>query len=280
MCSDDRPTTSRCRFRSASCPHLRALLEAVEGDPASVEDLAGDDARAASPDDADLFGGGHGGIYHDWQLASPGWGAPRRGVRRFTPGVRRARPVRTEAVPIGSTNNERNSDDQQDPLIPPLPRPVISCLALFLALAGSAFAAGVAKNSVRSAQIVDGTVRTVDLHDGAVNSAKDRGPTSRSSAREHRRERRLLSGGGTRFADRPRPRPQLGRLLGGHRPVPDRQRPRPGIGQRLTARLGVPALQLGDADRSRRKPERSVSPAPPESRSSPVAASPATSGSR
>jgi len=53
------------------------------------------------------------------------------------------------------------------------PALVISCLALFMALAGSAFAAGVVgKNSVRSAQIVDGTVRTVDLHDGAVNSAK------------------------------------------------------------------------------------------------------------
>jgi hypothetical protein len=53
------------------------------------------------------------------------------------------------------------------------PALVISCLALFMALAGSAFAAGVVgKNSVRSAQIVDGTVRTVDLHDGSVNSAK------------------------------------------------------------------------------------------------------------
>jgi hypothetical protein len=53
------------------------------------------------------------------------------------------------------------------------PALVISCLALFMALAGSAFAAGiVGKNSVRSAQIVDGTVRTIDLHDGAVNSAK------------------------------------------------------------------------------------------------------------
>ncbi len=53
------------------------------------------------------------------------------------------------------------------------PALVISCLALFMALAGSAFAAGVVgKNSVRSAQIVDGTVRTVDLRDNAVNSAK------------------------------------------------------------------------------------------------------------
>jgi hypothetical protein len=54
----------------------------------------------------------------------------------------------------------------------PSPALVISCIALFLTLAGTAFAATVAKNSVRSAQIVDATVRTVDLHDGAVNSAK------------------------------------------------------------------------------------------------------------
>jgi hypothetical protein len=47
---------------------------------------------------------------------------------------------------------------------------VISCLALFLALAGTAFAAP--KFLVRSAQIVDATVRTVDLRDNAVNSAK------------------------------------------------------------------------------------------------------------
>jgi hypothetical protein len=53
------------------------------------------------------------------------------------------------------------------------PALVISCVALFLVLGGTALAAAtVAKNSVRSAQIVDGTIRTVDLHDGAVNSAK------------------------------------------------------------------------------------------------------------
>lgn len=52
------------------------------------------------------------------------------------------------------------------------PALVISCVALFLTLAGTAFAASVAKNSVRSAQIVDSTVRTVDLRDSAVNSAK------------------------------------------------------------------------------------------------------------
>ena len=57
----------------------------------------------------------------------------------------------------------------------PSPALVISCLALFLALAGSAFAAGVVgKNSVRSAQIVDGTVRTVDLRDNAVNVRENR----------------------------------------------------------------------------------------------------------
>jgi len=54
----------------------------------------------------------------------------------------------------------------------PSPALVISCVALFLALAGSAFAVGVAKNSVRSAQIVNGTVRTVDVRDNAVQAAK------------------------------------------------------------------------------------------------------------
>jgi hypothetical protein len=54
----------------------------------------------------------------------------------------------------------------------PSPAMIIACLALLLALTGSAIAAGVAKNSVRSAQIVNGTVRTLDLRDSAVNSAK------------------------------------------------------------------------------------------------------------
>ncbi|HEX6153168.1 MAG TPA: hypothetical protein VFZ19_06545 [Solirubrobacterales bacterium] len=54
----------------------------------------------------------------------------------------------------------------------PSPALVISCLALFLALTGSAFAVGIAKNSVRSAQIVDGSVRTLDLRDNAVNAPK------------------------------------------------------------------------------------------------------------
>jgi len=54
----------------------------------------------------------------------------------------------------------------------PSPALTISCLALFLALTGSAFAVGIAKNSVRSAQIVDGSVRTVDLRDSAVNAQK------------------------------------------------------------------------------------------------------------
>jgi hypothetical protein len=54
----------------------------------------------------------------------------------------------------------------------PSPALVISCVALFLALTGSALAVGIAKNSVRSAQIVDGTVRTIDLRDNAVSSPK------------------------------------------------------------------------------------------------------------
>jgi hypothetical protein len=52
----------------------------------------------------------------------------------------------------------------------PSPAMIVSCMALFLALTGSAFAVG--KNTVRSAQIVDGTVRTIDLRDNAVQSAK------------------------------------------------------------------------------------------------------------
>lgn len=51
----------------------------------------------------------------------------------------------------------------------PSPALVIACVALFAALSGSAMAA---KFAVRSAQIVNGTVRTVDLRDNAVNSPK------------------------------------------------------------------------------------------------------------
>jgi hypothetical protein len=51
----------------------------------------------------------------------------------------------------------------------PSPALVIACVALFAALSGSAVAA---KFAVRSAQIVDGTVRTADLRDNAVKSGK------------------------------------------------------------------------------------------------------------
>jgi hypothetical protein len=54
----------------------------------------------------------------------------------------------------------------------PSPAMIIACLALFIAFSGSAIAVGVGKNSVRSAQIVDGTIRTVDVRDNAVKSAK------------------------------------------------------------------------------------------------------------
>jgi hypothetical protein len=54
----------------------------------------------------------------------------------------------------------------------PSPALLISCVALFLALTGSALAVGIAKNSVRSAQIVDGSVRNIDLRDNAVNAPK------------------------------------------------------------------------------------------------------------
>jgi hypothetical protein len=53
------------------------------------------------------------------------------------------------------------------------PALVISCVALFVALTGSALAAGVlGPNTVRSPQIVNGAVRTVDLHDDAVTTSK------------------------------------------------------------------------------------------------------------
>lgn len=54
----------------------------------------------------------------------------------------------------------------------PSPALVLSCVALFLALTGSAFAVGVAKNSVRSKHIANGTVSTVDLRRNAVKPAK------------------------------------------------------------------------------------------------------------
>jgi acyl carrier protein len=54
----------------------------------------------------------------------------------------------------------------------PSPALLIACLALFMTLGGTALAVGVAKNSIRSAQIVDGTVRTMDLRDDSVNAPK------------------------------------------------------------------------------------------------------------
>jgi hypothetical protein len=52
----------------------------------------------------------------------------------------------------------------------PSPALVIGCMALFLAMTGSALAIG--KNTVRSAQIVNGQVKTVDLGRDAVRSGK------------------------------------------------------------------------------------------------------------
>jgi hypothetical protein len=54
----------------------------------------------------------------------------------------------------------------------PSPALVIACIALFAALTGSAIAAGVGKDTVRSPQIVDGTIRTVDLRDNSVAAGK------------------------------------------------------------------------------------------------------------
>jgi hypothetical protein len=46
-------------FVAPVAAHLGALLEAVEGDPASVQHLARGDAGGAGTDNADLLGGGH-----------------------------------------------------------------------------------------------------------------------------------------------------------------------------------------------------------------------------
>jgi hypothetical protein len=54
----------------------------------------------------------------------------------------------------------------------PSPALVIACIALFVALTGSALAVGVGKNTVRSPQIVDGTIRTIDLRDNSVAAGK------------------------------------------------------------------------------------------------------------
>jgi len=52
----------------------------------------------------------------------------------------------------------------------PSPALVVACMALFLAFTGSALAIG--KNTVRSAQIVNGQVKTADLGRDAVRSGK------------------------------------------------------------------------------------------------------------
>jgi hypothetical protein len=54
----------------------------------------------------------------------------------------------------------------------PSPALIVACVALFAALTGSAIAAGLAKDSVRSSHILNGTVRTVDLRDNAVSAPK------------------------------------------------------------------------------------------------------------
>jgi hypothetical protein len=49
---------------------------------------------------------------------------------------------------------------------------VVGLIALFVALGGTAFAVGLAKNSVKSKQIKAGAVKTAELADGAVTSPK------------------------------------------------------------------------------------------------------------
>lgn len=52
------------------------------------------------------------------------------------------------------------------------PATVISCIALFVALSGSVYAAGLAKNSVKAKNIAKGAVTSPKLKNGAVTAAK------------------------------------------------------------------------------------------------------------
>ena len=54
-----------------------------------------------------------------------------------------------------------------------LRRNVVAYLALFVAMSGSAYAATVARNTVDSASIINGQVKTVDLADDAVTPSKN-----------------------------------------------------------------------------------------------------------
>lgn len=54
----------------------------------------------------------------------------------------------------------------------PTPAFVIAMIALLVAMSGTAVAAGLAANSVKSKQIVNGQVKNKDLGNGAVNSPK------------------------------------------------------------------------------------------------------------
>ena len=144
----------------------------------------------------------------------------------------------------------------------PSPALVIACIALFAALTGSAIAAGVGKNTVRSPQIVDGTIRTVDLRDNAVAAGKI-APDAVDTDRDRRKRRRLLRRR-TGDADRGRPRRRLGHLLGGSRPVADRQRPRPRLGrlERAAGRLRPRLRARRDHPGRRTAPRSKPAPTP------------------
>lgn len=52
------------------------------------------------------------------------------------------------------------------------PATVISCIALFVALSGAAYAAGLGKKSVKTRHLGNGSVTTLKLRNGAVNTPK------------------------------------------------------------------------------------------------------------
>lgn len=52
------------------------------------------------------------------------------------------------------------------------PATVLSCIALFVALSGAAYAAGVGKKSIKTKHLGNGAVTALKLHNGAVTTAK------------------------------------------------------------------------------------------------------------
>src|SRR4051812_23276129 len=83
----------------------------------------------------------------------------------------RATRTPTPRQPSSPPTQPAPSTEGDAPVIAFLRRNTVAFIALFLALGGTAYAA----NTVRSADIVDGTIKTADLANSAVTPAKTTG---------------------------------------------------------------------------------------------------------